>query len=38
MSAMLGRTAAYTGKPVTWDELQKSKEVYDPKIDITKFA
>ena len=38
MSAMLGRTAAYTGKPITWDALQKSKEVYDPKIDITKFA
>jgi hypothetical protein len=38
MSAMLGRTAAYRGKPVTWEALQKSKEVFDPKIDITKFA
>jgi predicted dehydrogenase len=38
MSAMLGRNAAYKGKPLTWDELQKSKEVYDPEIDITKFA
>jgi len=38
MSAMLGRTAAYTGKPITWDELQKSKEVFNPGIDITKFA
>ena len=38
MSAMLGRTAAYTGKAVTWDELQKSKEVLDPKLDISKFA
>lgn len=38
LSAMLGRTAAYTGKVVTWDELMKSKEVYDPKIDISKFA
>jgi predicted dehydrogenase len=38
MSAMLGRTAAYTGKPITWEALQKSKEVFDPKIDITKFA
>ncbi len=38
MSAMLGRNAAYSGKPLTWEELQKSKEVYDPKIDITKFA
>lgn len=38
MSAMLGRTAAYTGKPVTWEALQKSKEVLDPKMDITKFV
>jgi predicted dehydrogenase len=38
MSAMLGRNAAYSGRPLTWDALQKSKEVYDPKIDITKFA
>jgi predicted dehydrogenase len=38
MSAMLGRNASYSGKSLTWDELQKSKEVYDPKIDITKFA
>ena len=38
LSAMLGRTAAYTGKLVTWDELMKSKEVFDPKIDISKFA
>ncbi len=38
MSAMLGRNAAYAGKPITWEELQKSKEVFNPKIDITKFA
>jgi predicted dehydrogenase len=38
LSAMLGRTAAYTGKLVTWDELMKFEEVYDPKIDISKFA
>ena len=38
MSAMLGRNAAYAGRQLTWDELQKSKEVFDPKIDITKFA
>ena len=35
---LLGRNAAYSGKPLTWEELQKSKEVYEPKIDITKFA
>jgi predicted dehydrogenase len=38
LSAMLGRTAAYTGKVVTWEELLKSEEVYDPKIDLEKFA
>ncbi len=38
MSAMLGRNAALKGHPLTWEELQKSKEVYDPKIDISKFA
>jgi myo-inositol 2-dehydrogenase/D-chiro-inositol 1-dehydrogenase len=38
LSAMLGRTAAYTGKIITWDELMRSKEVYDPKIDMSKFA
>jgi predicted dehydrogenase len=38
LSAMLGRTAAYTGKLVTWDELMKSEEVFEPGIDISKFA
>ena len=38
LSAMLGRTAAYTGRQVTWDELMNSEEVYDPHIDISKFA
>ncbi|MDR3676883.1 MAG: Gfo/Idh/MocA family oxidoreductase [Acidobacteriota bacterium] len=38
MSGILGRTAAYTGRSITWDELQKSKEVLEPGIDITKFA
>ena len=36
LTAMLGRNAAYRGKPLTWDELLKSKETYDPKIDINK--
>ena len=31
-----GRTAAYTGREVTWDELMKTKEVWDPKIDLNK--
>ena len=38
LSAMLGRSAAYMGRVVTWDELMKSEEVYDPNIDISKFA
>ena len=38
LSAMLGRTAAYTGKLVTWDELLKSTEVFDPHIDISKMG
>lgn len=38
LSAMLGRTAAYTGKPITWEELLKSQEVWDPRIDLNKLA
>ncbi|MFN7996072.1 MAG: Gfo/Idh/MocA family oxidoreductase [Bryobacteraceae bacterium] len=38
MSAMLGRTAAYTGREATWDELIRSEEVWDPKIDIEKLG
>jgi predicted dehydrogenase len=38
LSAMLGRNAAYTGKVVTWDALMKSKEIYDPRIDISKMS
>jgi len=38
LSAMLARNAAYTGRALTWDELMKSKEVYEPKIDLSKFA
>ena len=38
LSGMLGRTAAYTGRKVTWEELMKSNEVWDPKIDLKQFA
>jgi predicted dehydrogenase len=34
LSAMLGRNAAYSGKMLTWEKLMKSKEVYDPKINL----
>jgi predicted dehydrogenase len=36
LSAMLGRTAAYTGQAVTWDELVGSNEVWDSGIDLNK--
>ena len=38
MSAILARTAAYTGREVTWDELIASDQTYDPEfeeIDLT---
>ena len=38
LSAMLARNAAYSGKELTWEGLLKSKEVYDPKINIAQFA
>ncbi|HET8925643.1 MAG TPA: Gfo/Idh/MocA family oxidoreductase [Candidatus Acidoferrum sp.] len=36
LSCMMARTAAYTGREFTWDELMKSDEVWDPKIDLRK--
>ncbi len=38
LSALLGRQAAYTGKPTTWEELLSSDEVWDPGIDLNQFA
>jgi predicted dehydrogenase len=38
LTAILAREAAYTGKELTWNELLKSEEVYDPKIDFGQFA
>ncbi|HET7151494.1 MAG TPA: hypothetical protein VFI60_08790, partial [Candidatus Acidoferrum sp.] len=38
LSCMMARSAAYTGREVTWDELMKSTEVLDPKIDLNKLA
>jgi myo-inositol 2-dehydrogenase/D-chiro-inositol 1-dehydrogenase len=34
LSAMLGRTAAYTGREVTWEELVRSDEAWDSGIDL----
>jgi len=38
LTGMLGRTAAYTGKLVTWDELLSSNEGWDAKIDLSKLG
>lgn len=36
ISCMMARQAAYKKHEITWDEMLKSREVYDPKIDLTK--
>jgi predicted dehydrogenase len=36
LTAMLGRQAAYAGRPMTWEELLRSDEVWDAKLDIHK--
>lgn len=38
LSCIMARTAAYTGREVTWEHLMKSKEVWDPKIDLNKLS
>lgn len=38
LSCMMARTAAYTGREVTWDEHMKSPEVWDSKIDLNKLG
>jgi predicted Ser/Thr protein kinase len=41
LTAQLGRMAAYTGRPVTWDELLASNQTYDAGvegIDLSEFA
>jgi hypothetical protein len=35
---MLIRNAAYSGTPLTWDELLTSTEVYDPKISLARLS
>jgi predicted dehydrogenase len=36
LSAMLGRTAAYTGREASWEELLRSTDVWDAGIDLEK--
>ena len=38
LSCMMARTAAYSGREVTWDDLLKSTEVWDAKLDLTKLS
>src|ERR1700674_5653924 len=36
LSCMMARTAAYTGRGGTWEETLKSRETWDPKIELNK--
>ncbi|HUB79787.1 MAG TPA: Gfo/Idh/MocA family oxidoreductase [Bryobacteraceae bacterium] len=38
LTAMLGRKAGYLGREVTWEELVKSNEHWDAKIDVEKLV
>ncbi|HXA56621.1 MAG TPA: Gfo/Idh/MocA family oxidoreductase [Candidatus Acidoferrum sp.] len=38
ISCILAREAAYTNREITWDEIMKSTEVYDPGIDLNKLG
>src|SRR5271170_913637 len=38
VSCMMARTAAYTGKEVTWEEQMKSGEKWDAKLDLNKLS
>ena len=38
LSCMMARTAAYSGREVTWDDLMKSHEVWDARLDLAKLG
>ncbi len=38
MTCILARMAAYSGHEVTWEQMLKSHEVWDPKLDLTKLV
>jgi predicted dehydrogenase len=38
LSCMMARTAAYTGREVTWEDILKSSEVWDPHLDLNKIV
>lgn len=37
LTTIMGRTAAYTGREITWNDIIKSKERLDPKLDLAQF-
>ena len=37
LTCIMGRTAAYTGREVTWEQMIRSNDRFDPKLDMTKF-
>jgi myo-inositol 2-dehydrogenase / D-chiro-inositol 1-dehydrogenase len=36
LSCMMARTAAYAGREVSWEDMLKSRETWDPKIDLNR--
>lgn len=38
LTGILGRTAAYTGRAITWDELLHSNEQWDAGLDLNKLS
>jgi len=38
LSCMMARTAAYSGHEVSWDDILKSTEVWDPRLDLNKIV
>lgn len=38
LTAILGRTAAYTGKEITWEALLRSDDSWDAKLDLNKLV
>ena len=38
LSCIMARTAAYTGREITWEETLRSKEVWDAHLDLNKLV
>jgi myo-inositol 2-dehydrogenase / D-chiro-inositol 1-dehydrogenase len=37
LTCIMGRTAAYTGREMTWEDMEKSEMRLDPKVDMARF-